>query len=140
LIENQVDPKRLSIEISMDQLVFDANVLNNLKNIKAIGVMITVKSADYKSIDKLYEIGEIDQVKLGPKLVESVATDKRTSKAAREIIEEAHRNNLDVTATGVETQEQMGFFQLNSCDNVQGYLVSYPLSSDEVKDFLKKQI
>lgn len=140
LIENQVDPKRLSIEISMDQLVFDANVLNNLKNIKAIGVMITVKSADYKSIDKLYKIGEIDQVKLGPKMVESVATDERTSKAAREIIEEAHRNNLDVTATGVETQEQMGFFQLNSCDNVQGYLVSYPLSSDEVKDFLKKQI
>jgi EAL domain-containing protein (putative c-di-GMP-specific phosphodiesterase class I) len=139
LIENQVDAKRLSIEISMDQLLFDANVLNNLKSIKAIGIMITVKSTDYKTIDKLYEIEEVDQVKLGPRLVENVATDRQVSEAMRELIEEAHKKNLDVTATGVETPEQMGFFQLNACDNVQGYLISYPLSSDEVQVFLKKQ-
>jgi signal peptidase I len=139
LIENHVEPRQLRIEISMDQLVFDANVLNNLKNIKAIGVNITVKSADFKAVDKLYSIDEVDQVKLAPRIVENVATDEQASEVAREFIEEAHKNNMDVIAAGVETPEQMGFFQLNSCDNVQGYLVSYPLSSDEVQEFLKKQ-
>jgi signal peptidase I len=139
LIENHVKPGQLSIEISMDQLVFDANVMNNLKNIKAIGVMITVKSADFKAVDKLYTIDEVDQVKLAPRIVENVATNKHASKMAREIIEEAHKKKMDVIAAGVETPEQMGFFQLNSCDNVQGYLVSYPLSSQEVQEFLKKQ-
>jgi EAL domain-containing protein (putative c-di-GMP-specific phosphodiesterase class I) len=139
LIENHVNPGQLSIEISMDQLVFDANVMNNLKNIKAIGVMITVKSADFKAVDKLYTIDEVDQVKLAPRIVENVATNKQASKMAREIIEEAHKKKMDVIAAGVETPEQMGFFQLNSCDNVQGYLVSYPLSSQEVQEFLKKQ-
>ena len=139
LIENHVDPGQINIEISMDQLVFDANVMNNLKNIKAIGVSITVKSADFKSVDKLYTIDEVDQVKLSPRIVENVATNEEAGEFAREFIEEAHKKNLDVTAAGVETPEQMGFFQLNSCDNVQGYLVSYPLSSDEVQEFLKKQ-
>jgi signal peptidase I len=139
LVEHNVEPQRLSIEISMDQLVFDANVMNNLKNIKATGVRITVKSTDYKSIDKLYTIKDVDQVKLGPQMVGNVPTDQKVSKAAREIIEAAHKQNIDVIATGVETQEQMGFFQLNACDNVQGYLVSYPLSSDEVQVFLKNQ-
>lgn len=139
LIENHVDPKRLSIEISMDQLIFDANVMNNLKNIKATGVKITVKSADFKSIDKLYTFKDVDQVKLAPRIVENVLADQKVSDAAREIIEEAHKQNMGVIATGVETPEQMGFFELNACDNVQGYLVSYPLSSQEVQVFLKKQ-
>jgi len=139
LIENHVDPQRLSIEISMDQLIFDANVMNNLKNIKTTGVRITVKSADFKSIDKLYTFKDVDQVKLAPRIVESVLADQKISDATREIIEEAHKQNMGVIATGVETPEQMGFFELNACDNVQGYLVSYPLSSDEVQVFLKKQ-
>lgn len=139
LIENHVDPQRLSIEISMDQLVFDANVMNNLKNIKATGVRITVKSADFKSIDKLYTFKDVDQVKLAPRIVENVLEDQKIGEATREIIEEAHKQNMGVIATGVETPEQMGFFELNACDNVQGYLVSYPLSSDEVQVFLKKQ-
>ena len=122
LLASHVEPGQLSIEVSMDQLIFDANVMNNLKNIKAIGVMITVKSADFKAVDKLYTINEVDQVKLAPRMVENVASNQEAGDAAREFIEEAHKKNMDVIATGVETPEQMGFFQLNACDNVPGQL------------------
>jgi signal peptidase I len=139
MIEHQVESHRLNIEFSMDQLTFDANVMNNLKKIKALGLGITVKGSDVNAFDKLYTIKEVDQVKLAPGIVNKVSSDQNIGVVARELIESAHKKNMNVTATGVETDEQMGFFQLNSCDNVQGYLVSVPLSSNEVQVFLKKQ-
>ena len=138
LLENQVKPNRLSIEISIDQLVFDATVLNNLKNIKQLGVLITVKSADYSSMDKLYKLENVDHLKIGQPIVEKVLSNHEIGKATQQIIDGAHKNKIEVIAAGVETAEQMGFFELNSCDEAQGYLVSHPLSINEVEALLRK--
>jgi signal peptidase I len=138
LLNNHVKPNQLCIEISMDQLVFDAAVLNNLKNIKQMGVLITVKSTDQKSMDKLYKLENVDQIKLGQSLVEKAATNDKIGKATQKIIDLAHKNKMEVIAAGVETDEQMGFFRLNACDDVQGYLISHPLSIDEVEAEIKK--
>ncbi len=137
LLENQVKPNYLSIELSLDQLTFDAAVLNNLKEIKKLGVIITVKSIDSNSLDKLHTLETVDQLKLGRPIVGQVLQNEQTGKLAQQIIGEAHKKNVDVIAAGVETDEQIGFLRLNACDDVQGYLVSHPLSEKDIDAWLK---
>jgi len=138
LLENQIKPNRLSVEISVDQLVFDPAVLNNLKAIKALGVIITVKSADSHTLEKLRTLENIDQIKLGRPIVGQIIEDEQMGRMAQQIIDEAHKINVDVIAAGVETSEQMGFLRLNSCDDVQGYLVSHPLSEKDIDILLAR--
>ena len=48
----------------------------------------------------------------------------------------AHRLNLQVTAEGVETAEQLAFLDRNESDLFQGYLVSEPLDPASFRDLL----
>jgi EAL domain-containing protein (putative c-di-GMP-specific phosphodiesterase class I) len=41
-----------------------------------------------------------------------------------------------VVAEGVETQDQYAFLKSHGCDEVQGYLVSRPLSAEDCAVFL----
>jgi EAL domain-containing protein (putative c-di-GMP-specific phosphodiesterase class I) len=47
------------------------------------------------------------------------------------VIEVAHKMNMLVVAEGVETRDQLTFLHSRGCDEMQGYLFSKPLPSDE---------
>jgi signal peptidase I len=138
LLENQLPTDCLSIEISLDQLIFDTIVLNNLKQIRQLGVNVTVKSGDSGAINKLHQLEDVDQLKLSQNLVKQAISDPTSGSATHEIIEEAHRKKVGVTAVGVETSEEMGFFRLNACDSIQGNILSKPLSSGEIGQVIKE--
>jgi EAL domain-containing protein (putative c-di-GMP-specific phosphodiesterase class I) len=46
---------------------------------------------------------------------------------------------LRVVAEGVETNEQMRLLIEQGCDEMQGYLLSAPLSAEEVLKFLSEK-
>jgi len=48
----------------------------------------------------------------------------------------AHSLKLDVVAEGVELEEQLDFLHSRNCDTLQGYLMSHPLSVDDVTALL----
>ena len=45
-------------------------------------------------------------------------------------------SKLDVVAEGVETQVQLEFLTEKGCQNVQGYFVSKPLTSEEFGKYI----
>jgi EAL domain-containing protein (putative c-di-GMP-specific phosphodiesterase class I) len=59
---------------------------------------------------------------------------------ATAIIAMGNSLNMHIIAEGVETQEQYDFFKDTNCGQVQGYLFSRPLPSDEFVKMLKKNI
>jgi EAL domain-containing protein (putative c-di-GMP-specific phosphodiesterase class I) len=46
---------------------------------------------------------------------------------------------MNVVAEGVETKEQMQFLESHNCDEMQGYLISPPVSESEFVTLLKKE-
>jgi EAL domain-containing protein (putative c-di-GMP-specific phosphodiesterase class I) len=47
---------------------------------------------------------------------------------------------LTVVAEGVETTEQDAFLRNHSCDEMQGYLFSRPVSADVIPSFLRPRV
>ena len=46
---------------------------------------------------------------------------------------------MTTTAEGVETAEDAAILKAEGCDEIQGYFVSRPLSSDQARDFLSNR-
>jgi EAL domain-containing protein (putative c-di-GMP-specific phosphodiesterase class I) len=44
---------------------------------------------------------------------------------------------LKVIAEGVEVAEQVEFLRKHGCDQIQGYLVSKPVTADSLEDLLR---
>jgi EAL domain-containing protein (putative c-di-GMP-specific phosphodiesterase class I) len=55
------------------------------------------------------------------------------------IIAMAHGLKLDVIAEGVETLEQRSLLEAQGCDQIQGFLVSEPLTADELANRLRRR-
>ena len=53
---------------------------------------------------------------------------ERDQKLVRAMIAMSHELNYRVVAEGVETQEAYEFLAKSGCDEIQGYLISRPLS------------
>jgi len=74
----------------------------------------------------------IDALKIDKSFVDDVLTDNDDAEIAIAIIRLSHALNLRVVAEGVESVEQVAFLRENGCDEIQGYVVSKPLTPDKV--------
>ncbi|MCP4934706.1 MAG: EAL domain-containing protein, partial [bacterium] len=54
------------------------------------------------------------------------------------LISMAHSLGLKVIAEGVEEQQQLDQLDEFYCDEIQGFLLSKPISSDDFMEFLQK--
>lgn len=54
----------------------------------------------------------------------------------RAILDIAHALGIEVTAEGVETEDQLSLLRHMECDFAQGYLFSRPLPANEVTAYL----
>jgi EAL domain-containing protein (putative c-di-GMP-specific phosphodiesterase class I) len=70
--------------------------------------------------------------------VQTIVADTPDEQSAivRSILAMARNLKLDVTAEGVETTAQANFLRTESCQEMQGYLFSKPVSSDVFESFL----
>lgn len=77
-------------------------------------------------------------LKLDKELVWSLEEKRLGESALTCIIEFAKKNDIMVTAEGVETAEQAQFLMRSGCNNLQGYLISKPLAAKECMAFLER--
>jgi EAL domain-containing protein (putative c-di-GMP-specific phosphodiesterase class I) len=77
----------------------------------------------------------VDRLKVDRSFVQHM-DDADDAVIVRAIIALGHNLGLKVLAEGVETEEQLAFLRANGCDELQGYLISKPVSAWQMTKLL----
>lgn len=81
----------------------------------------------------------LHSIKIDRSFVKDISINPDDAAIVKTIISMAHSLRMSVLAEGVETEHQMDFLFENECDEVQGFLLSRPLSADDFTRFLKNE-
>ena len=142
LEESGLDARYLELEVTESTLMEDsghvAEVLNSIKEIGVEYIDIDDFGTGYSSLSYLKNL-PISTVKIDQSFVRGLPDDKEDASIARAIIAMAHSLELKVIAEGVENQEQLGFLRKLDCDEIQGYLISKPLTANDAVKLMQKK-
>jgi EAL domain-containing protein (putative c-di-GMP-specific phosphodiesterase class I) len=107
--------------------------------LRDLGVHIAIDDfgTGYSSLAYLAKL-PVGELKIDRSFIASMLDDSSAMTLVSTIISLAHALNLGVVAEGVETEEQAKILRLLRCDEMQGYLISKPLSFDQMTAYLGK--
>ena len=78
-----------------------------------------------------------DRIKIDREFISGVDHDPNDAALVSAMIAMGHGIGLSVLAEGVETEAELEFLAAQGCDEVQGYLISRPLSVEALEDLLR---
>jgi len=129
-----LDPRLLELELT-ESLANDdpEGTRATLLDLKEMGVHSSIDDfgTGYSSLNSLATL-PFDRLKIDKSFVERIA-DRRQYALITSVIALGHGLDLEVTAEGVETIQQMEFLQAHGCDVMQGFLFSPALPADELE-------
>ena len=131
---------RLELEITETVLLegSDQNV-GILDQLHELGVRISLDDfgTGYSSIGYLRSF-KFDKLKIDQSFVKDLLGDEKSLAIVRAIVGLGVSFGITTTAEGVETEDQERCLNLEGCNEVQGYLYSKPLPSNEIAMLLGK--
>lgn len=137
-IENK---KRVIFEITETSLIKD--ITRSIKIIKLIresGFTVAVDDfgTGYTSLQNLKML-DFDIIKIDRTFIKDLTVDNRSKSIVKAVTNLAHDMDMKVVAEGVEDKETQEYLQGISCDCIQGFYHSKPLSFSEFKDFVENR-
>lgn len=128
----------LEIEITESMAIADPErTIALLNGLKQLGVRVALDDfgTGYSSLSHLARL-PIDTVKIDRSFVSKLQDAREHIVVATSVIALGHRLGLTVVAEGVETHEQAAFLGNESCDVLQGFLFSRPVSPEKCADLI----
>ena len=133
-------PGRLELEINETVLLQNTTAtLEPLRQLQAIGLRISLDDfgTGYSSISSL-RIFPFDKIKIDQSFVRDLDSEREAAAIVHAIVDLGSALGMLVTAEGVETPEQLRMLRAESCQEVQGYLFSKPVSAAEVPALIER--
>ncbi|MCK0472484.1 bifunctional diguanylate cyclase/phosphodiesterase [Halalkalibacter sp. APA_J-10(15)] len=130
---NDLEPNRLELEITETMAMDKGSVQQILMRIKKLGVSISIDDfgTGYSSLNQLRDL-PIDIVKVDGSFVSDITTNEKANALLSSVIKMTKLLKLKVVVEGVETEEQLNKLYENECEVVQGFVVSKPISAEEI--------
>jgi diguanylate cyclase (GGDEF)-like protein/PAS domain S-box-containing protein len=135
LNETGLNPSALELEITESAVMHDLErTLQLLQQLHKLGVRLSIDDfgIGYSSLTYLRKF-PVHSVKIDRSFVKNIPVDNGSMALVRAVIALAHELELDVTAEGVETIEQLAFLKDHQCDKVQGYLFCQPATAAQLE-------
>lgn len=139
LEETGLAPHYLELELTESQLLDSVeHIIATFQQLRDLGVKLAIDDfgTGYSSLSYLKRI-PVDYVKIDQAFIRGLGEGGEDAAITRAIIAMAHGLSLKVVAEGVETAQQLAFLKAESCDEVQGYLISRPLEALAVAELLR---
>ncbi|GAA3963793.1 putative bifunctional diguanylate cyclase/phosphodiesterase [Allohahella marinimesophila] len=140
LQETGLDGACLDLEITESAIMQSGQVaLETLQSMKALNVNVSMDDfgTGYSSLAALRDM-PIDQLKIDKAFIDHILGGGREHSIIKAMLALAKELDIEVVAEGVETNAQLKFLKLLRCDLVQGYLMSKPLSEDNLFEFIRQ--
>jgi diguanylate cyclase (GGDEF)-like protein/PAS domain S-box-containing protein len=145
LAESGLEPRYLELELTESVLMQRVDeVAQVLKELRALGVHVSIDDfgTGYSSLSYLKRM-PIDALKIDQSFVRDIGRDDVGSEGAEivaTIINLAHNLKLRAVAEGVETAEQAAFLRARGCDEIQGFLISRPVSAEDLVSLFDRSL
>jgi len=142
LDEYQVPPRLFEIEITETILMENVDkVIDTLERLHARGISVAIDDfgTGYSSLSYLKTL-PIDSLKIDRGFVKDICTDGNDQKIVQTLISMAHSMSMKVVAEGVETRSQFDLLSKYAVNEIQGNLLSKPVSADEIEALLQSSI
>jgi diguanylate cyclase (GGDEF)-like protein len=134
LAETGMRPADLEIEITEGILLDDESIAaNTIRSFRAAGIRIALDDfgTGYSSLSYLKRY-PVDRIKIDRSFIAQLSTANASDAIVQAMVTLAHALNIEVTAEGVETEEQFRALLGMGCNTFQGYLFSTPLTQDDI--------
>ena len=133
--ETGLAPSSLDLEITESIAMHDvAHTGRVLAELADLGVQISMDDfgTGHSSLNYLKHF-PIRRLKIDQSFVAGMTHDEKDKAIVATIISIARNLGLDVTAEGVETEEQAALLAALACADVQGYLFGVPVPAEDVE-------
>ncbi len=140
ILKNSIlDPQYLDLEITESIAMKDVEI-TILRRLKNMGIRLAIDDfgTGYSSLAHLKQM-PLDVLKIDRSFVKDITNNPDDATIALAVIRMAHALRLEVVAEGVEIVEQFDFFHDMQCNQIQGFLISRPVPSDELEGFLAEK-
>jgi len=134
LAETGLDPKELELEITETAAIRNLPAaISALGSLRASGVRVAVDDfgTGYSSLSYLKQL-PVDTLKLDRSLLDGLGERGPSAAIVQAATTMAHALGIDVTAEGIESEDQLAVIASLGCDLAQGYLISVPLPAEDV--------
>jgi diguanylate cyclase (GGDEF)-like protein len=129
----------IELELTESGLMFsDAVATQLLSDLREEGARVSIDDfgTGYSSLGRLQRL-PVDVLKIDKTFVDDIGAGVRQGALVRAIVMMAHSLGLTVVAEGVETEIQRAFLERHGCDLYQGHLLSRPLPTGAMEQYLR---
>ena len=131
----------VAIELTESRMLDEGGAaVAELRMLREMGIQLQIDDfgTGYSSLSQLQSLN-IDVLKIDQSFVRKLGTDYQSEALCQTIVSIGRSLNIVIVAEGVETPEQLQKLQQMGCDEVQGYLLSKPVSAEEIPALIGKQ-
>ncbi|MDE1339619.1 EAL domain-containing protein [Vibrio aestuarianus] len=135
---NELDPNLLQLEITETTLMEHPDkVAQTCNALRKLGVSVAIDDfgVAYSSLNYLKQL-PVDVLKIDKSFVDDCVDNHNDHMIVKTIIQLGHNIGKQVTAEGVETEQQLSLLNTEGCDNYQGYLFSKPIPAKQFSKLL----
>jgi EAL domain-containing protein (putative c-di-GMP-specific phosphodiesterase class I) len=130
------------VEVELTETLLVKNVeesIRQLQNLRDQGFKVAIDDfgTGYSSLSYLQRF-PFDVLKIDQSFVRDIDQNPKNATITASIINLAHQLDLQVIAEGVETWAEYNLIASLGCDELQGYLFSRPLSTQDFTELLSR--
>lgn len=140
LEETGLKASYLELEVTESFLMADIErSVKTLKQLRELGIWLALDDfgTGYSSLNYLKRF-PVNMLKIDQSFVKDVMSNPDSAAVTDAIIALAKSLRLNITAEGVETQEQLDYLKMQGCHEGQGFYFSCPVPADIIAPMLQK--